>query len=203
MTAVAISSDDPFPELDDHAVMERLKTGDQTAMTALVVRFQHELVGFFFNHCWDQTIAEELAQDCFVNCFRARERWQPTAKVRTYLYRIAHNLWIDHLRRQRKLVSIDHEDEDGGSLASELAAPETRVDRGPAHDAEVRERVREALERLSPGHRDVFLLANNQGMRYHEISAVLGIPEGTVKSRMHHAVRILRDELADLMVEAG
>ena len=193
---------DPLADLDDLQVMERIRQGDEAAMVSLVRRFQNELIGFFYNQAWDHTVAEELAQDTFVNCFRARERWQPTARVRTYLYRIAHNLWIDHLRRQRKVVSLDQEDGDGHRMHDELAAPrqaEADTDKG----SEIRERVREALERLGPGHRDVFLMANNQGLRYQEIAQVLGIPEGTVKSRMHHAVRQLRHELADLMVEVA
>jgi RNA polymerase sigma-70 factor (ECF subfamily) len=187
---------------DDAALMARIRDGDHASVEILVRRYQHELVGFFYNQCWDQGIAEELAQDTFVNLYRARERWVPTAKVRTYLYRIAHNLWIDHLRRRRRLVSLDREDEDGGSLVDGLAAPrQDPVQTDPGRSDRIRERVQTALGRLGAGHREVFLLANNQAMRYHEIAEVLGIPEGTVKSRMHHAVRVLRESLADLVEE--
>jgi RNA polymerase sigma-70 factor (ECF subfamily) len=187
---------------DDAVLMGRIRDGDHGAVESLVRRYQNELVGFFYNQCWDQGIAEELAQDTFVNLYRARERWVPTAKVRTYLYRIAHNLWIDHSRRRRRLVSLDQEDEDGGSLVDGLAAPrDASVQGDPGRNERIRDRVQDALSRLGAGHREVFLLANNQAMRYHEISEVLGIPEGTVKSRMHHAVRVLREALADLVEE--
>ncbi len=186
------------------AIMERLREGDETALDQLVLRYQRELVGFFYHLCWDQLIAEELAQDVFVNVFRARSRYSPLAKVRTYLYRIAHNLWIDHLRRRRGHLSLDAEmGEDSLRLVDCLAAPETSSAASGAESAaradSIRTRVQAALELLPEGQREVFVLANSHGMKYQEIAGVLGIPEGTVKSRMHNAVRTLRDELADLV----
>jgi RNA polymerase sigma-70 factor, ECF subfamily len=179
--------------------MERIRDGDQEAVIVLVERFQHELVGFFYNQCWDQLVAEELAQDVFVNVYRSRSRYQATAKVRTYLYRIAHNLWIDHLRRQKHHLSLDAEfGEQSLRLVDVLKAPSDKEDdSGQARI--VRERIHDALENLPEGQREVFVLANNHDMKYHDIAEILRIPEGTVKSRMHNAVRALRDELTDLI----
>lgn len=187
---------------DEHVrLMERIRDGDQEAVILLVERFQHELVGFFYHLCWDQLVAEELAQDVFVNVYRSRSRYQATAKVRTYLYRIAHNLWIDHLRRQRRHLSLDAElGEQSLRLINLLKAPDEPDDlERSARDRIIRNRVQEALGNLPDGQREVFVLANNHGMRYQDIASVLGIPEGTVKSRMHNAVRALRGELADLV----
>jgi RNA polymerase sigma-70 factor, ECF subfamily len=199
MDAAAIRANDPQAQAE-LALMARVRGGDHDAVIGIVERYQDEFVGFFFNLCWDQLAAEELAQDVFVRLFQARESWQPTARLRTWLYRIAHNLWIDRLRRRRRLVSLDAgQGDDGPSLADILpAAPQPDPDAGERDEA-VRERVRSALADLPEGQREVFVLANDQGLKYHEIAAVLGIPEGTVKSRMHHAVRFLRDELADLV----
>lgn len=185
----------------DVAVMERIKNGDQEAVIELVGKYQSELIGFFFHLSWDQLVAEELAQDVFVNVFRSRERYVATARVRTFLYRIAHNLWIDHLRRQRRHLSLDVGfDEDGPRFGDSLAAP--AIADHEQRNEHIRERVQQALDLLPAGQREVFVLANNHGMKYQEIAGVLSIPEGTVKSRMHHAVRILRDELADLVEDA-
>ncbi len=182
----------------DVEVMERIRNDDQEAVITLVGRYQSELTGFFFHLSWDQLVAEELAQDVFVNVYRARARYTPTARVRTFLYRIAHNLWIDHLRRTRRHLSLDAEfGEDGPRLSDTLPAPEIRDHSG--RDGQIRERVQQALELLPAGQREVFVMANNHGMKYQEIAGILGIPEGTVKSRMHNAVRALRDELADLV----
>lgn len=196
MPALALVPQRTDPEA---ALMERMRDGDQEAVTALVERFQQELVGFFFNLCFDQLLSEELAQDVFVNVYRARTRWVPTAKVRTWMYRIAHNRWIDHCRRRHDHLSLDADQDDGGfRLGDAIAAPAGQSD-DPQRAGVIRQRVQAALELLPAGQREVFVLANNHGMKYHEISGVLGIPEGTVKSRMHHAIRILRDELADLV----
>lgn len=201
MSVPPVTAPDPSllkPVDPDIALMERIKNDDQEAVIALVGKYQSELIGFFFHQCWDQLIAEELAQDVFVNVYRSRARYVPTARVRTYLYRIAHNLWIDHLRRQRRHLSLDATfGEDGPTLGDGIAAPDIRD--GSARDLRIRDRVQQALDLLPAGQREVFVLANNHDMKYQDISAVLGIPEGTVKSRMHNAVRALRDELGDLL----
>ena len=190
--------------VDPQALMAQVRDADrhgsEMALSALVKHFQQELLGFFYHLSFDQLIAEELTQDVFINAYRARERWQPTATVRTWLYRIAHNRWIDHLRARRQHLSLDaHWDDEGGSLGDTLAAP--AVAERDRQGAEIRDRVQAALDLLPAGQREVFVLANNHGMKYQQIGEVLGIPEGTVKSRMHHAVRALREELADLVEE--
>jgi RNA polymerase sigma-70 factor, ECF subfamily len=184
----------------DQIIMERMRDGDQSAVADLVRRFQHELLGFFYHLSWDQLVAEELVQDVFVNVYRSRERYQPTAKVRTYLYRIAHNLWIDHIRRQKNHMSIDAEiGERSLKLADILRAPGDDHAQIDNRDQLIRSRLQEALDGLPEGQREVFVLANNHGMKYQDIAQVLNIPEGTVKSRMHNAVRALRDDLQDLI----
>ena len=176
--------------------MAQVRDGSEAALEALVGHFQQEFLGFFYHLCFNQLVAEELAQDVFVNAWKARARWVPTATVRTWLYRIAHNRWVDYLRTRRTLTSLDAGNEDEDRLSDRLAAPDQR----PAgQDAVIGERIAAALDLLPPGQREVFVLANNHGLRYHEIGEILGIPEGTVKSRMHHAVRALREELADLV----
>jgi RNA polymerase sigma-70 factor (ECF subfamily) len=184
----------------DTRLMERIRDGDEDAVGELVERFQNELVGFFFHLCWDQLVAEELTQDVFVNVYRSRSRYLPTARVRTYLYRIAHNLWIDHVRRQRHHLSLDAGMGDRSlRLVDVLKSPDAADPDSLSRDEIIRQRIQESLDTLPEGQREVFVLANNHGMKYHDISEVLGIPEGTVKSRMHNAVCALRTDLRDLV----
>ena len=202
MEAAIDLSQDPQAQAE-LALMARVRDGDREAVIGIVTRYQSELIGFFFHLCWDQLTSEELAQDVFVRLYNARERWQPTARLRTWLYRIAHNLWIDHLRRKRSLVSLDAERGDEGIRLSDVLAAAPGADPDAVErDQQIRLRVRTALADLPEGQREVFVMANDLGMKYQEIAAVLAIPEGTVKSRMHHAVRALREDLADL-VEDG
>lgn len=188
----------------DSQVMERLRDGDNEALAIIVERYQDELVGYFYHHCWDQLTAEDLTQTVFIKLFRARERYHHSAKLRTYLYRIAHNAWIDHIRRQQHhVVSIDAEyGAHEGQLRNSLADPRAADPGDAGQNHLIRTRIHEAVESLSESQRSVFILANNQDMRYQEISEVLGIPEGTVKSRMHAAIRRLRELLADLVDES-
>ncbi|MFW5751428.1 MAG: RNA polymerase sigma factor [Planctomycetota bacterium] len=186
----------------DALIMARLRDGEdeEEAAAALVERYQRELVGYFYHQCWNQTLAEELAQTVFIKIYRARRRWKATAKVRTYLYRIAHNAWIDHLRRSKNHVSLDAEMGGSGLRLVDAIAGDAAPDRPDAEESQtIRDRVREAVEKLPEGQRAVFVLANNQEMKYQEISDVLDIPVGTIKSRMHAAVRTLRRLLADLV----
>jgi RNA polymerase sigma-70 factor (ECF subfamily) len=182
--------------------MERMRE-DQAAdeaLAELVRRYQDELVGFFYHHCWQQLTAEELAQTVFIKMYQARSRWQPTAKVRTYMYRIAHNAWIDHVRKaaRNKQVSLDAEyGSNGLRLVDAMESRDSNA--SESSEANIRVRIEEAVDALPEGQQAVFVLANNQNMRYAEISEVLGIPEGTVKSRMHNAVRHLRNALKDLV----
>lgn len=199
-TATFVRAEERRPVMDeDVRIMERIRDDDREAVVDLIRRFQNELVGFFFHQCFDQLLAEELAQDVFVNVYKSRHRYQATAKVRTYLYRIAHNLWIDHLRRQKHhTVSLDAEY--GSANLRLVDVIDSPVDGHDERDeAHLRSRIQQAVAQLPEGQREVFVLANNHGMKYQEIAQVLGIPEGTVKSRMHSAVRNLRDDLADLV----
>jgi len=203
LPAPSLTSSDPraMSSDDDARLMERIRDGDQEAFLRLVEKYQNELVGFFYHHCWNQGVAEELANDTFWNIYRSRERYQPTAKLRTYLYRIAHNLWIDHVRRQKHHnVSLDAEV--GGStlrLLDVLATDDRVADLDPGRDAQLRTRIQQAVDALPQGQKDVFTMAIVHDMKYQDIGQVLGVPEGTVKSRMHSAVRFLRDELQDLI----
>ena len=117
----------------------------------------------------------------------------------TFVYRVATNLWIDHYRAQRprpRMFSYDqviHPDDDRPALtfAGDDAAPADEL-----IDKEQRAAMRRALERLTEPHRLVFELAVYQERPYGEISDLLGIPVGTVKSRMHNAVQALKDMMS-------
>ena len=166
----------------------------EASMDKLVVAYQHELVGFFYARIFQQDVAEDLAQQVFIKVYRARQRWEPRASVRTFLYRIAHNALIDHLRRRRPSVSLEADEH--VLLRDRLADPSQKHD--PVHSEELRDRITAALEDLSDLHREVFILGQIQELPYSEISEILDIPEGTVKSRMYTAMRRLRIALGDL-----
>jgi RNA polymerase sigma-70 factor (ECF subfamily) len=187
-----------FDSMPDEELMLHAGRGDTGAFEALVRRHERGVIGYFFRTHWDRHRAEDQAQEVFIRLFTHARDYAPTARFTTYLYRIAHNYWVDEIRRsikERGQVSLDAHDEEGTSLR-DLVMAGTDDPRDRARKEEVVDAVLEAVDTLPDEQKAVFVLSEVREMRYSEIADVLGIPEGTVKSRMHAAVRRLRKRLA-------
>lgn len=184
---------DPDAETD---LLVRYREGDPTAFRTLVDHFRDRMLQFFHRLCWDRDRAEDLTQELFLKLMQGSRRYRPQGKLSTFVYRVATNLWIDHYRAMRpqpRLYSLDQvvvgEGRDvavGGPSPAEHAAED-----------EEREVLRRALESLTEPHRIVFELAVYQERPYAEISQLLGIPVGTIKSRMHNSVQVLKQLLGE------
>ena len=192
-----------MPELDSE-LMERFRDGDDDAFPLIVQRFQRPLVNFFYRLTWDRFTSEDYAQEVFVRLIRHRKSYQRKAKFSTYLFRIAKNYWIDRYRERVKApkmtslnLTVGTGEGRGLSLGDmvegKVPAPAEELNR-----KEIGERLKDAVSRLPEEQRLVFVLAENQGLKYAEISEVMEIPVGTVKSRMHAAMRRLRELLKDV-----
>lgn len=188
----------------DSELMERFRDGDEEAFRTLAQRFQRPLVNFFYRLTWDRFTAEDYAQEVFARIVRARARYRPRAKFRTWLFRIAKNYWIDRYREGKNAPRMSSLDQPiGQDQGKPLTLEDTVEGPSPRPDDEVRrkeigEAVKEAVKRLSEEQRLVFVLSENQGLKYAEIAEVLEIPVGTVKSRMHSAMHRLRELLRDV-----
>lgn len=177
----------------DH--LARFRDGDRDAFDAIVADFQERLIQFFYRLSWDLARAEDLTQTLFLKLLRGATRYRPEGKLSTYLFRIATNLWIDHYRATRphaRVYSLDQALLDGYEPRADAPPPSAR-----AEACEEKEQLRRNLERLTEPHRLVFELAVYQGLPYADVAKVLDIPVGTVKSRMHHTVRALRELMED------
>jgi RNA polymerase sigma-70 factor (ECF subfamily) len=188
--------DDADSPLDEEtALMRRVAAGDVRAFDALVARVLPRLIGYFRALGAERNLAEDCAQEVLVKVYRVRERYEARARFVTYLFHVARNHWIDVWRHRRAgpatVPSGGPDDEDG--------PPEPAAPPEPAGERMGRGEIQAAIERavaaLSPEHRQVFVLSQVEGLRYQEIAEVLEVPVGTVKSRMHAAVRHLRDRL--------
>ena len=182
----------------DRELMVAYSEGEDQALAELYDRYERALVNYFFKMCYDRNLAEDLTHDTFVKIMRHRLKYQPKAAFRTFLYTVARNLWIDAYRSRKaapRTVSTEKQiTEDGGTLLDLLPSVEEGVIKRLS-DAEAARCVREALEDLPEGQRAVFVMAEFQGLKYREIADILDVPEGTVKSRMHAAVKRLRGTL--------
>jgi RNA polymerase sigma-70 factor (ECF subfamily) len=167
-------------------LMLRAKSGDRAAFEELYRLYQRPLVNYLYRLCWNRALAEDLLQEAFLRLWRAVPGYEPTAKVSTYIFRIAHNLFINEAARRRETALEGADQELRNEPASDLAR------------REVQSVVKRAIEALPEGEREVLLLSEYQGFKYAEIAEVLGIPVGTVKSRMFSAVQRLKEALKDL-----
>jgi RNA polymerase sigma-70 factor, ECF subfamily len=172
--------------------------GDEGAFEQLVKRYQLPLINFFFPLVWDRHTAEDLAQEVFVRLYTSAAGYAPTAPFTSYLYRIARNCWIDQHRqsKSRRLErSIDNEDEATGASLGDVLSVLIEQPEESARKEEFVKGLVGAIEALPADHKVVFILSQVEGLRYKQIGEILDIPEGTVKSRMHAALKKIREEL--------
>ena len=167
-------------EPTDNECVTRSRQGDSNAFGTLVRRYQDRLYRFILRMVGSRDEALELTQEVFLKAWQALPEWRPEAQFRTWLFRIASNAATDSLRR-RKVVEFEALDED-------YDVPGEATD--PAAQLQTKQKLRAldaALNRLPHDQREVLLLREMDDMSYSEISAALGISEGTVKSRLARA----------------
>ena len=188
------------PPDSDEQLLGRLRSGDREVFGPLVRRFERELFGYLRRYLGDDDLADDVFQNTFVQVFLKIQQYEPNRPAKPWLYAIATNQAIDALRRKNRradqradgAVAPDDEGEPR-PLFELIAAP----DAGPpdhADRAEQRELVRAAVDRLPNLLREVVLLAYFQGLKYKEVADALGIPVGTVKSRLHAALTKLTED---------
>jgi RNA polymerase sigma-70 factor (ECF subfamily) len=189
---------------DDRELMLRARSGSREAFDSIVARWQGRLLTFFFRHCGDRELAEDCSQEVFVRLYKARDRYTPDALFSTFLFTIARHYWIDVARAR----SIRPDSQRGFGGSAEDDDREDRLSRLPAAEpsppaqavlSDDLARMRAALLRLPDPLRDVVQLGVIEALPYAEVSRILEIPIGTVKSRVHAAVIALRA----VLVEAG
>jgi RNA polymerase sigma-70 factor (ECF subfamily) len=179
----------------DEELMAQLRAGRSDALDGLVGRYERELFHYLKRYVGDATLAEDVFQNTFLQVFLKRELFDPVKRFKPWLYAVATNQAIDALRRAGRGPRVNTElpalDADGEGVGERLAD----VRPGPPDEAlrsEEGERVRSAVDALSPPLRQVVLMAYFQGLKYREIAEALGIPVGTVKSRLFSAVQLLQ-----------
>ncbi|MSR48109.1 MAG: sigma-70 family RNA polymerase sigma factor [Planctomycetes bacterium] len=190
---VALPGLTSMPE-DDRELMVEAAAGSRESFSALVTRWESRLLSFFFRQCGDRGLAEDCAQEVFVRLYKSRDRYQPEASFATFIFTIARHYWIDVARARRVRPDQRGRGEDADQGEDRL---ERVVDRdvAPPMSAMLADDVvnlRGALARLPENLRDAVQLGVIEALPYAEVSVLLGIPIGTVKSRVHAAVQALR-----------
>jgi len=189
-----------MPDLRDEAD-EKLyvlcSEGNAEAFRCIVERYQNLLVGYFMRRAGETSVAEDLAQEVFIKLWRSAGKYSVRARFSTYVYSVAHNTLIDHIRRKGTRTDTLSTDADEGALLAEAA--DTTVPgvlERKAHEEQLA-LVRKALEQIRDVERDVVMAVFAEGVSYKEAGEMLGVPEGTVKSRLHSALRHIRQILEE------
>ncbi len=174
-------------DLEDQELMILTRDDERRAQEAfgiLFERYKDRLGSFLYKKCGDYDLAAEMIDETFMRIWVARERYQPSAKFITYLFHVAKNYWYnqaDKMRRRGPTYSLDMVRAED-SISKDIDP----LDNASMHnDLELVER---AMETLSEKHRATLRLVKQQGLTSCEAAAVLGIPEGTVKSRVFNAM---------------
>jgi RNA polymerase sigma-70 factor (ECF subfamily) len=172
---------------EERAVLARVAAGDRAALAELYARHRRPLLAYLRSLVGDPGLAEEVLQDTLLAAWTGAGGYGGRASVRAWLLGIARRRAHDAQRR-RTIRAVD------ASALEPLPAPEPEPESLAIAAAE-REELRAAMERLSSAHREVLVLNFVEELPYHDIADVLGVPIGTVMSRLHHAKRALRAEL--------
>ncbi|HLB07995.1 MAG TPA: sigma-70 family RNA polymerase sigma factor [Gemmatimonadaceae bacterium] len=189
--------------LPDADVAALAKEGREPAFRELVRRYERPVFSLIFRMVRDREMAEDLAQDTFIKVLNNIDRYRPEFKLSSWLFKIANNVTIDHLRR-RQLATVSLDGSPHAATAAEAQATSLDVEsRGQSaleaiESRELGSAIEQAIGRLRPEYRSCILLRHVEGRSYEEIAATLDLPLGTVKTYIHRARHELREALEDL-----
>ena len=186
----------------DADIMLRAKAGDQSAFDYLVQKYRRPMVSFMYRMARNSAAAEDMAQEVFLRVYRSREKYEPSAKFTTWLYRIATNLAVNHARdtrheRPEVQVSLDEPDDDTGTT---MELPDGTMN---AEQIMVRRErmvaIRQKVEALPEQQRLAVIMHKYQQMDYKQIADVLKKSESATKSLLFRAYETLREQLKEFI----
>lgn len=184
---------------EEARLVKACQEGDSAAFNLLVWRWEKPLYNFVYKYVGDATLAEDLVQDTFLKVLKSIRRYTYQGSLSTWLYRIAINLCKDHLKRKRLPMVSMHDYYTTGSgervYVQDRVRDETARTDESLRAEEREELVRRLLAGLPEEERIVILLKEYQELTFREIAEVLDVPDGTVKSRLYHGLRSMRESL--------
>lgn len=178
----------------DWAIVQRVQNGEVSAFNQLVQKYRKPLFSTIYNMTGNREDASDIAQEVFIKAFQSIRRFRGQASFYTWLYRIAVNSSITFIKRAKKQRFINYETIDETLVSTEILeyfTAKTKTEKG-ALLKELQEKLNEALQKLSPKHRIVVILHEVEGMNHKEIADITKTSEGTVRSRLHYAKKMLQ-----------
>jgi len=181
----------------DWAVVKKVQAGDVAAFDKLILKYRERVYSIIYNLCANREDAADLTQGTFIKAFQSINRFQGQSSFFTWLYRIAVNATLTHLRKNKLRTFFSFEritEEDKSSEILEALTDKRGADR-EAFVKELQEKLNEALQKLSINHRMVVTLFEIDGLSHNEIAEIMNCSVGTVRSRLHYAKQLLQAEL--------
>lgn len=186
-------------EVDDSVLVARAQAGEPSAFDDLVVKYSPRLYGLVYNMTSNHEDTNDLLQDIFAKAYRSIAGFRGKSSFYTWIHSIAVNMTINFLKKRGRRFHMSLDDIDAGVANDkefiELTAKTTPV--READLAELQQRLNESMMKLSHDHRAVVTMFDIQGMPHAEIAKILGISEGTVRSRLFYAHRQLQNYLEE------
>lgn len=192
-----------YASLEDPEVVALACQGRETAFRELLARYERPVYSLVVRMVRDATLAEDLAQEAFIRAFHALGSYDPRYRFSSWIFKIANNLTIDHLRKRRlDTVSLDGSPNaatDEGEGRGHLVV----ADPGESPEAYVTNRqlggqIESAMAQLRPEYRTAILLRHVEGHSYEEVAEIMEVPLGTVKTYIHRGRHALRELLAEV-----
>jgi RNA polymerase sigma-70 factor (ECF subfamily) len=195
-----------WARLSDQEVVLMARAGREAAYRELIRRYERPIFALLFRMVRDRELAEDLSQETFIKALNAIESYRPEFKFSSWIFKIANNAAIDHLRRRElDTLSLDGSPHAETPEAMQATALQIGVrQESPLDTVEAKElggAIEIAIGRLRPEYRSCILLRHVEGRAYEEIAEMLDLPLGTVKTYIHRARNELRQALAHLKEE--
>jgi len=193
----------PLSGLSDPEVVVLARKGSEAAYRELLTRYERPVFSLVFRMVRDRETAEDLSQETFVKVLNNLDRYSPEFKFSSWLFKIANNLTIDHLRR-RRIDTISIEGAPDAVTAESARATSIAVvsgDESPLEELESKElgaAIEHAIGKLRPEYRACIMLRHVEDKSYEEIAEIVKLPLGTVKTYIHRARHELRAALGDV-----
>jgi RNA polymerase sigma-70 factor (ECF subfamily) len=179
-------------EISDWELVQQCQAGDMGAFQELVSRYQQKVFMVILGLLRNREDALEVSQETFFRAYRKINSFQGGSSFYTWLYRIAVNMAIDAQRRLKRNPLDFRESMDSVLEERNEVAKDPFAD---VHDQQLREKLAQAINGLTPEHRAVIVLRTLEGLSYKDIGEILGCSEGTVMSRLHYARKKLQEKL--------
>jgi RNA polymerase sigma-70 factor (ECF subfamily) len=196
--AIITTSPERQQEADvDLSIVKEVQAGNVAAFDKLIRKYRERLFGVIYNLTANREDTADLTQDAFIKAFQSINRFQGNCSFFTWLYKIAVNTTLSHLRknRLRSFFSLEKIQEDGANAEILEQLTDKRGADRDTYLKELQEKLNEALQKLSIPHRTVITLFEIDGLSHSEIAEVMDCSEGTVRSRLHYAKQFLQGEM--------